>query len=325
MGRYIAKRLLALVAIIICVAIIIFTIMYFIPGDPALISLGAGSTLEERAAYRDQLGLNDPYVVQLGRYLYNTFLKFDLGESYITGASVSRGFAARLPRTLGLGLLCLGINIVLGIPLGVSCALHQNSWIDHLISILAMIGVAIPGFWLALLMVQLFAQKLGWLPPMGISGAPFMDWQYWVMPVIAGALGGIANNLRMTRSAVLETIRADFVTTARAKGLASTKVTYKHMLPNALIPILSQLGGQFGMVIAGTVIIETVFSFPGVGMYMLDGINNLDYPVVRGCVLILAIFSATAVLLVDLAYGLIDPRIKAQYVSYGKGGGKKHG
>ncbi len=325
MGRYIAKRLLALVAIIICVSIIIFTIMYFIPGDPALISLGAGSTIEEREAYRDRLGLNDPFVVQLGNYLYKTFLKFDLGESYITGASVSRGFALRLPRTLGLGLLCLGINIVLGIPLGVSCALHQNSWIDHLISILAMIGVAIPGFWLALLMVQLFAQKLGWLPPMGISGAPFMDWQYWVMPVIAGALGGIANNLRMTRSAVLETIRADFVTTARAKGLASTKVTYKHMLPNALIPILSQLGGQFGMVIAGTVIIETVFSFPGVGMYMLDGINNLDYPVVRGCVLILAIFSATAVLLVDLAYGLIDPRIKAQYVSYGKGGGKKHG
>lgn len=325
MGRYIAKRLLALVAIIICVAIIIFTIMYFIPGDPALVSLGAGSTLEERDAYRERLGLNDPYVVQLGNYLYKTFLQFDLGESYISGVSVSRGFALRLPRTLGLGLICLGINILLGIPLGVSCALHQNSWIDHLISILAMIGVAIPGFWLALLMVQLFAQTLQWLPPMGITGAPFMDWQYWVMPVIAGALGGIANNLRMTRSAVLETIRADFVTTARAKGLADHKVTYKHMLPNALIPILSQLGGQFGMIISGTVIIETVFSFPGVGMYMLDGINNLDYPVVRGCVLILAIFSAAAVLLVDLAYGLIDPRIKAQYVSYGKGGGRKHG
>jgi peptide/nickel transport system permease protein len=177
-----------------------------------------------------------------------------------------------------------------------------------------MIGVAIPGFWLALLMVQLFSQKLGWLPAMGISGAPFMDWQYWVMPVIAGSLGSIANNLRMTRSAVLETIRADFVTTAKAKGLSENKVTYKHMLPNALIPILSQLGGQFGMVISGTVIIETVFSFPGVGMYML-----------RGCVLILAIFSAAAVLLVDLAYGLIDPRIKAQYISYGKGGGRKHG
>jgi peptide/nickel transport system permease protein len=325
MGRYIAKRLLALVAIIICVAIIIFTIMYFIPGDPALISLGASSTLEERAEYRARLGLDDPYVVQLGRYLYNTFIKFDLGESYITGASVSRGFAQRLPRTLGLGLLCLGINVIIGIPLGVTCARKQNSWIDHLISILAMIGVAIPGFWLALLMVQLFSQNLGWLPAMGISGAPFMDWQYWVMPVIAGSLGSIANNLRMTRSAVLENIRADFVTTAKAKGLSENKVTYKHMLPNALIPIFSQLGGQFGMVISGTVIIETVFSFPGVGMYMLDGINNLDYPVVRGCVLILAIFSAAAVLLVDLAYGLIDPRIKAQYISYGKGGGRKHG
>lgn len=324
MGRYITKRLLALIAIVICVSIIIFTIMYFIPGDPALISLGAGSSLEERNEWRDARGLNDPYIVQLGNFLYNTFMRFDLGLSYRSGAPVITAFAQRLPRTLGLGLLCLAINILIGIPLGVTCALHQNSWVDHVVSVLAMIGVAIPGFWLALLMVQLFAQKLGWLPPMGISGAPFADWKYWVMPVIAGALGGIANNLRMTRSAVLETVRADFVTTARAKGLASSKVTYKHMLPNALIPILSQLGGQFGMIISGTVIIETVFSFPGVGMYMLEGINNLDYPVVRGCVLILAIFSATAVLLVDLAYGLIDPRIKAQYVSYGKGGGKKH-
>lgn len=326
MARYIGKRLFSLIIIMFFVAVIIFTVMYFVPGDPALVVLGSSSTAAEREAFNASLGLTDPYIVQLGRFLYQTFIKFDLGTSYISKGSVMTEFATRLPRTFWLGFLCLLINTVIGIPLGVTCALHQNSWVDHLISILAMIGVAIPGFWLAQLMVQLFAQELGWLPPMGIKGAPFMDWQYWVMPVIAGALGGIANNLRMTRSAVLETIRADFVTTARAKGLAENKVTYKHMLPNALIPILNQLGGQFGMIISGTVIIETVFSFPGIGLYMMSGINNRDYPVVRGCVLILAIFSAVAVLLVDLAYGMIDPRIKAQYVSYAaKKGGKKNG
>ena len=319
MTRYIVKRLLSLIVIMFFVAVIIFTVMYFVPGDPALVVLGSGSTVAEREAFDAALGLNDPYIVQLGRFLYQTFIKFDLGTSYISKAPVFTEFAARVPRTFLLGILCLAINVVLGIPLGVTCALNQNSWVDHLISILAMIGVAIPGFWLAMLMVQLFSQQLGWLPPMGLG-----SWKHWIMPIVAGALGGIANNLRMTRSAVLETVRADFVTTARAKGLAENKVTYKHMLPNALIPILNQLGGQFGMIISGTVVIETVFSFPGVGTYMMTGINNRDYPVVRGCVLILAIFSAVAVLLVDLAYGMIDPRIKAQYVSYAaKKGGKK--
>ena len=318
MARYIGKRLLSLIVIMFFVAVIIFTIMYFVPGDPALVALGSSSTVAEREAFNTALGLNDPYIVQLGRFLFQTFIKFDLGDSYISKAPVIVEFAEFLPRTFLLGILCLAVNVAAGIPLGITCALHQNTWVDHLISVLAMIGVAIPGFWLAMLMVQLFAQQLHWLPPMGLG-----SWKHWVMPLAAGALGGIANNLRMTRSAVLETIRADFVTTARAKGLAENKVTYEHMLPNALIPILNQLGGQFGMIIAGTVIIETVFSFPGIGLYMMSGINNRDYPVVRGCVLILAIFSAVAVLLVDLAYGLIDPRIKAQYVSYAaKKGGK---
>jgi len=321
MKRYVIKRLVALIAILFCVSIIIFTIMYFVPGDPALIVLGSNSTVCERDAYRAALGLNDPFTVQLGHYLYQTFIKFDLGDSYISRAPIITEFSLRVPRTFLLGMICLVINVIVGIPLGITCALHQNSWIDHVISVFAMMGVAIPGFWLAMLMVQLFSQSLGWLPPMGIE-----SWKCWIMPVIAGALGGIANNLRMTRSSVLETIRADFVTTARAKGLAEKKVTYRHMLPNALIPILNQLGGQFGMIISGTVIIETVFSFPGVGTYMLSGISNRDYPVVRGCVLILAIFSAMAVLLVDLAYGLIDPRIKAQYVSFAaKKGVKKNG
>ncbi len=318
MWRYVLQRLLWLIVILICVAILIFTIMYFVPGDPALITLGAESTLEEREAFRESAGLNDPFFVQLGRFLYDTFIKFDLGTSYTLKVPVVQEFARMLPRTLILGMACLLINVILGIPLGIACALHRNTIVDYLLTFLAMLGTCLPGFWLALMMVQLFSVNLGWLPSLGVEG-----WKSWIMPIIAGSVSGIAGNVRQTRSAVLETIHADFVTTARAKGVPENTVIYKHMLPNALIPVLSMLGGAFGRVISGTVIIETVFSFPGIGMFMLSGINNRDYPVIRGCVLILAAFSAVVVLLVDLAYAWIDPRIKAQYVTYAKG--KKRG
>ena len=313
MWRYITQRLLWLLVILFCVSVLIFTILYFVPGDPAEIALGAESTQQERFDWREEYGLNDSYLEQLGRYLYNTFLRLDLGKSYTNRTPVVREFADRLPRTLGLGLLCLLINIVLGIPLGIACALHRNTFLDHLLTVLAMLGMCMPGFWLALLMQQYFGAKLHWLPVMGVG-----TWKHWVLPVIAGSISGVAGNVRQTRSAVLETIRADFITTARAKGVSENSVIYKHMLPNALIPILSLLGGAFGHVISGTVIIETVFTFPGVGMYMLTGTQARDYPVIRGCVLILAAFSAFVVLLVDLAYGMVDPRIKAQYVSYSK-------
>lgn len=313
MWRYIVQRLLWLVVILACVAILIFTILYFVPGDPAEIALGSESTMEERYEWREGYGLNDPYLKQLGTYLYNTFLHFDLGNSYSNKTPVVREFGARLPRTLGLGLICLSINVILGIPLGIACALHRNTFLDHLLTVIAMLGMCVPGFWLALLMQQFFGAKLQILPVMGVG-----TWKHWILPVIAGSIAGVAGNVRQTRSAVLETIRADFITTARAKGVSENGVIYKHMLPNALIPILAMLGGAFGGVISGTVIIETVFTFPGVGMYMLTGTQARDYPVIRGCVLILAAFSAFAVLLVDLAYGMVDPRIKAQYVGYSK-------
>ena len=313
MWKYIVQRLLWLVVILFCVAVLIFTVLYFVPGDPAINALGSDSTPEERYEWREDYGLNDSYLEQLGSFLYNTFLRFDLGKSYSNKTPVISEFGARLPRTLGLGLICLLVNIALGLPLGIACALHRNTILDHLLTVLAMLGMCMPGFWLALLMQQFFGAKMHWLPVMGVG-----TWQHWVMPIIAGSIAGVAGNVRQTRSAVLETIRADFITTARAKGVSEGNVILKHMLPNALIPILAMLGGAFGHVISGTVIIETVFTFPGVGMYMLTGTQSLDYPIVRGCVLILAAFSAVAVLLVDLAYGMVDPRIKAQYVSYSK-------
>lgn len=163
MWRYIVQRLLWLIVILVCVAVLIFTILYFVPGDPAEIALGTESTTEERYNWREEYGLNDSYLEQLGSYLYNTFLRFDLGRSYSNKTPVVREFGTRLPRTLGLGLLCLLINVVLGIPLGIACALHRNTFVDHLLTVLAMLGMCMPGFWLALLMQQWFAVKLNLL------------------------------------------------------------------------------------------------------------------------------------------------------------------
>lgn len=318
MWRYIVKRLIWLVIITVCVALLIFVIMWFVPGDPAQIMLGNGATQADINALRDIMGLNDPFLVQLGRYMSDTFLHFDLGTSYVYKVPVIEEFAVRLPRTLLLGLISIVLNMIIGIPMGVSAAIHRNSFQDQGLLFFAMIFISVPQFWLALMMVVLFSLKLGWLPPLGIGG-----WKYWILPILANSLSGIAMNARQTRSAVLETIRADFVTTARAKGLAENKVIYKHMLPNALIPVINSLGMQLSLVIGGTVVLESVFSFPGIGLYMLTGIQGRDYPVIRSCVLILAVFAAVITLLVDLVYAFLDPRIKAQYVNYAaKKGGK---
>ena len=317
MWKYVVKRLLWLILIAICVALLIFTIMWFVPGDPAELILGQEATQEEIQYYRELHGLNDPFFTQMFRYLYDTFIRFDFGTSYVYKTPVIQELAVRIPRTLALGWISIFLNMCIGIPLGIYTAMHRNSFGDQGVMVIAMIGISMPQFWLALMMVVLFSLKLGWLPPFGID-----SWKCWIMPIIAGSVAGISMNARQTRAAVLETIRADFVTTARAKGLPQRKVIYKHMLPNALIPVVNQLGGAFGRVIGGTIVIESVFAFPGVGSYMLTGIQMRDYPIVRACVLIIALFSAFVMLLVDLFYAFLDPRIKAQYIqsSVKKGG-----
>ncbi len=319
MWRYIVKRLLWLIVITICVAILIFIIMWFVPGDPAQIILGTGATQADIMALREKMGLNDPFLVQLGRYL-NELLHFDFGTSYVYKVPVISEFATRLPRTLMLGLVAIILNVLIGIPLGISAAIHRNTFRDQGMLFFAMLLISMPQFFLAEVLVVLFSLKLGWLPPLGIG-----TWKHWILPILTGSMSGIAQIARQTRSAVLETIRADFVTTARAKGLEERKVIYKHMLPNALIPVVSDLGMQLSMVIAGSVVVESVFSFPGIGLFMLTGIQGRDYPVIRSCVLLLAVFSAVIILLVDLLYAFLDPRIKAQYVNYAarKGGKAK--
>lgn len=308
MQRYVVKRLLLMIPVVLGVAILIFSILYFVPGDPASIILGVEATPEQLAAKRAELGLDQPFFVQLGAYLKSVFIDFDFGTSYFTGASVAQEIMSRLPRTATIAFVSMLLSLLIGAPLGITAATHQNSWIDNSSIVLSLVGVSIPQFWAALMLVLLFALELGWLPPMGI-GSP----AHYVLPCIACSLGGIATIARQTRSSMLEVIRSDYIVTARAKGQAERKVVYMHALRNALIPIITVAGNSFGMQLGGALVVETVFTIPGIGMYMMSGINNRDYPIVRGCVLFLAITFSLVMLFVDLVYAYADPRIRAQY------------
>jgi len=318
MSKYIIKRLITTIFIIVGAAILIFTILYFVPGDPARILLGSEASEADVEAKRQLLGLTDPYLVRLVRFLKDTFLHFDLGTSWFTDISVNKELAVRLPRTLLLGTLFVVLSSAIAIPLGISAAIHQNQWQDRLCMVIAMILTALPDFWLALMLVLVFSLKLGWLPAFGIE-----SWQCFILPVIAGSLRSIGNLARQTRASMLNVTRSDFVVTARSKGVPEERVIRRHMLPNALIPIITTIGGTFASCIAGTVIIEQVFSIPGIGTYMTNAVSSRDCPVVQGCVVILAIFIALIMLVVDLIYGFVDPRIKAQYVAQSKKKGGK--
>jgi len=309
MIRYVGKRLLWMIPVMLGIAILIFTIMYICPGDPAQSILGPSATPVELAAKRAELGLNDPYIVRLGRYLYDTFIRFDFGTSYKYGTSVIAGLMNRMQYTLVVALLCMALQIFVGTPLGIMAATHHNKAADRISMFLALVGVSIPAFWLALMMVLLFSVKLGWLPVQGVDKGIVC----YILPCIANAFAGIASQARHTRSSMLEVIRSDYIVTAKAKGLSQRTILFRHALPNALIPIITIVGNGMGMMLGGTVIIENVFAIPGVGRYMTDAISARDYPVVMGGVLILGLIFSLIMLLVDIVYAFVDPRIKAQY------------
>ncbi|MBS6952617.1 MAG: ABC transporter permease [Enterocloster asparagiformis] len=309
MGRYIAKRLLYMIPVIFGVALLVFTIMYFVPGDPAAVILGGSATQTELDALRENMGLNQPFLVQLATYLKKLFLHFDFGNSYITSLSISRELLSRFPRTFVIALSCMVLSILIGIPLGVNAAVHQNGFGDRISMFVALFGVSMPGFWIGLLLVLLFSLRLGWLPPSGIGG-----FKFYILPCIANSMGGIATLARQTRSSMLEVIRSDYIVTARSKGLNERNVIYRHALPNALIPVITVVGQSFGRMLGGTLVIETVFSIPGIGAYMITGVNNRDYAAVEGSIIFVAVMFSIVMLLVDLVYALVDPRIKAQYV-----------
>ncbi|PNV61364.1 peptide ABC transporter permease [Clostridium sp. chh4-2] len=318
MLRYIGKRLLWMIPIVLGVTILVFTMMTFCPGDPAEIILGTTATEADLVAKRVELGLDKPFVVRLATYMSDVFIHFDFGKSWITNVDIISTIMDRMPRTLTLTIVTLVVAFGLGIPLGIMAATHQNRWQDHVSMVLALIGVAIPNFWLALLLVLLFSVKLGWLPAMGI-GTGIAGLKYYVLPAIANCAGALANCARQTRSSMLDVIRADYITTARSKGVPENAVIVKHALKNALIPIITMMGTSFGRLLGGAMIIETIFTIPGMGTYIIGAVNNRDYPIVQGGTIILAISFSLMMLLIDLLYAAVDPRIKAQYSSAKKG------
>ena len=308
MWKYIIKRVLLLIPIILAVAITIFTIMYFVPGDPAVIKLGPSAQEWQYAEVRESMGLNDPYLVRLGRYLSDVFLHFNFGESLTDGTSVTTALLDRFPRTFVISILSTLFGGLLGIPLGIAAATHPNSLRDQLAMFIAIIGISIPSFWLALMLVLLFSITLGWLPAQGMGG-----FKYYILPCVSAGMMTLAETARHTRAMMVEQMRADYIITARAKGARSLSIIYRHALPNASIPIVTQLFSGLGQKMAGAMIIEQIFGIPGIGMYMIRAINNRDYVAVQGSVIFFSIILSIVMLLTDIVYAYIDPRIKAQF------------
>lgn len=314
MVRYIIKRVLMIIPVVLLVGVIVFTIMYFCPGDPATTILGTGASQQEINNLREQMGLNDPYLVQLGTYMYNTFLRFDLGESYINGVSIAGELALRFPKTLMLAFSAIILEIIIGIPLGMIAAIHRGKWLDNLCMVIALLGVSVPSFWFALQLLLLFSQKLSLLPSYGVT-----HWTGWILPIVTNSLRGVATMARQARSSMLEVIRSDYVVTARAKGMTERNILFRYALPNALIPLIQQAGDSFGSSLGGTVVIENVFSIAGIGKYMVEAVGGRDYAVIRSTVVVLSIVFSLVMLLVDLCFAFVDPRIKSQY----EGGGRR--
>ncbi len=314
MEKFIFKRILWMIPVILGVTVLIFTIMHFTPGNPAATILGAGATEEEILTLEKEMGLDEPFLIQLIHYCKDVFLRLDFGESYITHLPIMEELLPRIPRTVVIAAFSILLALFIGIPLGGASATHQNSVWDQISMLISLVAVSMPGFWFGLVLVICFAVKLGWLPSSGIGG-----FQYYILPCIANCAGGLAQVARQTRSSMLEVIRSDYITTARAKGLSQFEVTYKHALPNALIPVVTCIGNVFARQLGGTVVIERVFAIPGVGTYIIDAVNARNYPVVQGSVILLSVAFAFVMLLVDLIYAFIDPRIKAQYQGKRKG------
>ncbi|WP_124067094.1 ABC transporter permease [Clostridium sp. E02] len=313
MVRFILKRILWLIPIILGVTFFVFTIMYFTPGDPVRLMLGANATEQQIQMQRDALGLNDPFLVRFVNYLKEVFVNFDFGTSYQTKQSVTEQIFLRFPYTLRIALISVFLAALIGIPVGVLAATHQYSWKDNLSMFGSLFCVSMPSFWFALILVMIFAQKLGWLPSSGIK-----SWTGYILPCVSCALGGAAGIARQTRSSMLEVIRQDYITTARAKGQKEVKVIYGHALKNALIPIIMTIGNMIGASLGGALIAETIFSIPGMGVFMMNGIAQRDYPVVQGGVLFISVCFCLCMLLVDIVFAFVDPRIRSQYKSANK-------
>lgn len=307
MYRYVLKRLLTVIPILIGVTFIIFSIMNFTPGDPVDMILSPDASMEERQQLRHEMGLDRPFLQRYFDFIINT-VQGDFGNSYRTGKPVAEEVFDRFPTTLQLASYAIILATIIGIPLGVISAVKQYSKLDFISTVSAMLLAAIPNFWLGLMMVLLFSLKLGWLPSNGITGP-----SSFILPTISLALPSAAQIMRLTRSAMLETTRQDYIRTARAKGASEKTVIWKHALKNALLPVITVIGMHFGILLGGTVIIETVYAIPGLGTLVVSAIRTKDAPMVMFSVMLMSALFCLIMLAVDLIYAYIDPRIKARY------------
>lgn len=308
MHKYVIKRLLMLIPVILGVSFLVFFIMSMSPGDPARTILGESAPQESVDALREELGLNDPVIVQYINYMKD-LLHGDLGESYKSGRPVFGEIVSRFPATLKLAFWGMIFAVVLSIPIGIISATKQYSLMDSISMVFALLGVATPNFWLGLMLIIGFSLNLRWFP----SGGMEAGWRSLVLPVITLGTGCMANITRTTRSSMLEVIRQDYIRTAKAKGVSRNKVINKHALKNALIPVVTVIGLQFGSLLGGAVLTEAVFSWPGVGTFLVNSIKAKDTPAVLGCVIVFSICFSIVNLCVDLLYAYIDPRIKSKY------------
>ncbi|MDR3364049.1 MAG: ABC transporter permease [Clostridiales Family XIII bacterium] len=312
MLRFIRNRLLMMIPIVLGISFIVLLLLEITPGDPAKMLLGTQATPERLAALRAQLGLDDPILVRFVNFLWQ-IVHGDFGTSFMTKRPVFEEMIMRMPYTLVLVGISLAVSVGLGIPLGVYAATHHNTWKDNGAMFISLFFVSMPVFWFALLLVRFFGVELRWLPLSGID-----SWQSWILPIVATSLGFVATIARQTRSNMLEVIRQDYIVTAKAKGLPERKVIYRHALKNALIPIIMVIGNMFGLLIGGALITEVIFGIPGLGQYTIAGLTGRDYPVIQGSVFMLSVMFSLVILIVDVVFAIVDPRIRSQ------SGRKKH-
>ncbi len=312
MAKYLLNRLITTLPVLLGVSFITFALIRLVPGNPVQIMLGPEVSGERAEQIYRLYGLDRPWPVQYFEWLFNA-IQGNLGSSLRSGLSVTGSIIEKLPVTIELTILSLLIGLAMGLPLSILAARNRGKWLDGFLTVVALMGISMPGFWLATLLVLVFSLALRWLPPIGYVGLfenPLENLRLLILPSISLGLAFGATLMRFTRSSLLEVFGQDYIRTARSKGLNSTQVTYRHALKPALIPVITVTGIQVGRLLGGAVIIEQIFALPGLGRYIFDAISTRDYPVVQGTVLVFTVFFIMVNLIVDLLYGVVDPRIK---------------
>lgn len=314
MGKFILKRLLYMIPVLLGVAFLVFAILSLTPGDPGTIILGITAKPEDIASLNEQFGYNKPFLIRFFSYIKDIVLHFNLGVSYQTREPVINDIMAKFPNTLKLTFFSMSLSAIIGISFGIISAVKQYSALDHICVVTALVFACIPGFWLGLMLMMLFSLKLGWLPSYGAESL-----KNFILPTLTVSMTSAAGLLRLTRSAMLETIRQEYIRTAKAKGASKKRIIIKHALRNALMPVVTTLGTSFGASLGGAIIAETVFAMPGMGTLITTAIRQKDIPMVMGSTLFLAVLFSLIILLVDILYAVIDPRIMDKYKKGGKG------